>query len=147
MLDKHPSVVLLDEDKDNLDDRVEQQLAERYAPIIYHSSAETNFPTNVDWFLSKTSLMFYDDGCEPDKHILIKPSFSQRDLLNYAQSEGCDNYKVPFFSNNIRSNNKQYTFYFKDVHEQWRKGSLDTRGLLTGMKLGLGEVSGGSMEK
>jgi len=127
MLDKHPSMVLQDEDKDNLDDRVEQQLAERYAPIIYHSSAETNFPTNVDWFLSKTSLMFYDDGCEPDKHILLKPRPSQRDLLNYVQSEGCDNYKMPVFSNKIRSKNKQYTFYLKDVHEQWRKGSLDTR--------------------
>ena len=127
MLDKHPSVVLQDEDKDNLDDRVEQRIAERYSPIIYHSSAETNFPTNVDWFLTKTSLMFYDDGCEPDKHLLIKLSPSQRDLLSYVQSEGCDNYKIPVFSNRIRSKNKQYTFYLKDVHEQWRKGSLDTR--------------------
>jgi hypothetical protein len=50
MLGKNSTLILKDDDNDNIDDSLEQRLAEKYAPVIYHSSDETNFPTNVDWF-------------------------------------------------------------------------------------------------
>jgi hypothetical protein len=47
-----------DGDGDGLTDAFEQCLAERYAPVVYHSNHESNYPTNVDEFLSQTTLWF-----------------------------------------------------------------------------------------
>src|SRR5205814_422376 len=40
-----------DTDQDGLYDRCEDALATKFAPIVYHSSDESNYPVNVDWFL------------------------------------------------------------------------------------------------
>src|SRR5829696_1318146 len=40
-----------DRDNDGIVDRCEQTLAEKFAPIVYHSAGERNYPTNVDVFL------------------------------------------------------------------------------------------------
>ena len=71
----------VDSDADSLPDFWEHFLAEKFAPIIYHSSDESNFPTNVDWFLSKTELRFYDDKCTPDLDKLIVRAPTQMQLL------------------------------------------------------------------
>ena len=61
-----PGAPASDGDGDGIADACEQALAEKFAPIIYHSSDESNYPTNVDLFLRNTSLWFYDDACTPD---------------------------------------------------------------------------------
>jgi len=120
----------LDTDQDGLPDFWEQMLAERFAPIIYHSSDESNFPTSVDWFLPKTELWFYDDACTPDLHKLIVQSPSQNQLLAHGYEGGCGSSDT-VYSDGTRSKNKQRTFYLKDVAEQFRKGSLDSRDWVT----------------
>jgi hypothetical protein len=47
-----------DGDGDGLTDAFEQRLVERYAPVVYHSNHESNYPTNVGDFLSQTTLWF-----------------------------------------------------------------------------------------
>lgn len=44
----------------------DQSLAERFAPLIMHPSDEPNWPTNVEWFLSKVHLQFHSDRCKRD---------------------------------------------------------------------------------
>ena len=74
----------LDTDLDGLPDFWEQTLAERFAPILYHSSDESNWPTNVDWFLARTALWFYDAASEPDTHRICIESPDQAQLLNWS---------------------------------------------------------------
>ncbi len=64
-----------DSDLDGLPDFWEQVLAEAFAPIVYHSRDESNFPTNVEWFLPKTELRFYDDDCTTDLDQLVVPFY------------------------------------------------------------------------
>lgn len=116
----------MDSDLDRIPDFLEQILAERYAPIIYHSSDESNFPTNVDWFLQKTELRFYDDKCTPDLDELVIKCPTQELLLKNAYHGGCGSNDI-IYSNGTRSQNKQRTFYLKDVAEEFRKGSMDSR--------------------
>jgi hypothetical protein len=119
-----------DEDGDGISDSCEQALAEKYAPVVYHSSDESNLPANVDWFLKKTSLWFYDDDCTPDLHQLITSAPTQEQLLNWCYTGGCDASDT-VHSNGTRSNEKQRTFYLADVDEQSRAGSLDSRDWIT----------------
>jgi hypothetical protein len=115
-----------DDDGDGIIDRCEQTLAERYAPIIYHSSDESNLPTNVDWFLPKTELWFYDDACTPDLHWHAITAPTQVQLLGWWYQGGCDTSDT-VYSNGTRSAQKQRTFYLKDIAEAFRTGSLDSR--------------------
>lgn len=116
----------MDSDLDGLPDFWEQMLAEKYAPIIYHSNDESNFPTNVDWFLQKTELRFYDDNCTPDLDELIIKNPSQEQLLTQSYKSGCGS-EDTVYSNGTRSKGKQRTFFLKDVAEEFRKGSLDSQ--------------------
>jgi hypothetical protein len=45
-----------DVDGDYLDDTLEDELAERFAPIVFHGERETAFPTSVDAWLRRTHL-------------------------------------------------------------------------------------------
>src|SRR5580704_13990999 len=51
----------VDADGDGVADTCEATLAERFAPVVIHSSAESAFPTDVDDFLPQTSLELRDD--------------------------------------------------------------------------------------
>lgn len=118
-----------DFDKDGIVDRCEQTLAEKFAPVVYHSSAETNYPTNVDWFLQRTALWFYDDDCDfPDGDLKrkIKDNPSQAQLISYYFPGGCGATDT-VYSNGTRSNRKQRTFFLADVADDDKKGSLNTR--------------------
>jgi hypothetical protein len=115
-----------DLDQDGIVDRCEQTLAEKFAPIIYHSSRERNYPTNVDLFLTKTELRFYDDECDlfegGDLDQLIQPQPTQHQLLEWSFSNGCGaTYTV--FSNGTRSEDKERTFFLKDVPDDFQEGS------------------------
>jgi hypothetical protein len=119
-----------DNDFDGIADVCEQSLAERYAPIVYHSSDESNFPTNVDWFLPKTSLWFYDDNCLPDLKQKLEDAPPQSDLSAWWYRGGCGASDT-VLSGGTRSDNKQRTFFLGDVASQFRSGSPNTSDWVT----------------
>jgi hypothetical protein len=119
-----------DDDGDGVIDSCEQALAEKYAPIVFHSNDESNLPTNVDWFLPKTALYFYDDGCQPDFHELVTSAPSQDQLLSWSYVGGCGSSDT-VYSDGTRSESKQRTFYLADVASGFQIGSLDTRDWVT----------------
>jgi len=110
----------------NFNDADVQALAEKYAPIVYHSSDESNFPTNVDWFLERTNLWFYDDSCTPDlkRKLIERPT--QQQLIAQTFSDACASTEA-VLSNGTRSTRKQRTFFLEDVAPEFRGGSSDSR--------------------
>lgn len=125
-----------DSDCDGITDFNEQFLAEDFAPIvlyhgpsiphIVHADAESHFPTNVDSFLAKTTLSFYDDGCTPDLYKQAASALIQGDLVDQSYTGGCGSSDT-VKSNGTRSGQKQRTFYLADVADQYKGGSLDSR--------------------
>jgi hypothetical protein len=109
----------LDSDGDGLADACEQVLAERFAPIVYHSSDESNFPTNVDTFLAETRLGFHDDRC-PDSFLMTHPS--QSDLAT-PRDVACEGNS--FRPDGTRSAGKHRTLFLSDVSDADRAGSPD----------------------
>src|SRR5438876_156422 len=53
---------VVDVDQDGIDDVVEDWLAERFAPIVYHDRDESNYPVAVEWLLKRTGLHEFDTG-------------------------------------------------------------------------------------
>ena len=115
-----------DGDGDLLLDACEQAIAERFAPVIYHSSDETNFPTNVDRVLAASTLYFYDDACGPDLVSPVRASPSQPSLLGWVIDESCGD-RARVRSDATRSQRKQRTFFLGDLPDEQRAGSRDTR--------------------
>lgn len=115
-----------DDDGDGLWERCENALAEKYAPIVYHSSDESNLPANVDWFLGRTTLNFYDDGCWPDYFARVKNAPSQQDLLTWTKRGGCGSDDT-VASNGTWAPRKQRTFFLSDVASGDRAGLRDSR--------------------
>ncbi len=112
-----------DQDGDGLTNLQEQELAERFAPVIYHQTDEPNLPANVDWFLGRTALRFFDRTCGVDDLLVTAPT--QSDLHWLAQQScGAD---TSFDSYNWRDANKQRTFYLADLTLENRRGPEDTR--------------------
>ncbi|MDD1750173.1 MAG: hypothetical protein LUO89_09900, partial [Methanothrix sp.] len=110
-----------DMDIDGIADSCEQKLAEKYAPVVYHSSDETNYPTNVDWFLSKTSLRFYNYS-RPDFSYIIADHPTQAQLIGHVVDIGGKN----ILSNGTRSRYKLITFFLDDLPYNFHPGSLDS---------------------
>ncbi len=106
-----------------------KDVLEQYAPVVYHSSDETNFPTSVDWLLSRTALWAYDDSTTPDTHVKLVASPSQVDLIR--QSWVSPSSPVALRSDGTRSRRKQCTFYLEDVREEHRFGSRDSKDWIT----------------
>ncbi len=116
----------VDLDRDGLDDACEEALAERFAPVVIHSSAESSFPTDVDAFLATTSLAFRDDGCRAGEHpVLVEVAPTQEGLLHRAVVSPCDGSRV--ISDSSRSERKHRTFFLTDVATAARAGSADSR--------------------
>ena len=116
-----------DEDGDGLADVCEEALADRFAPIVIHSSAESTFPTDVDQFLPQTSLSFRDDGC-PDgsRDVVLAVAPATQDLLlGHTERSHCGGVAVT--SDGSRSGRKRRTFYLTDVPIAARPGSADSR--------------------
>ena len=55
----------IDADHDGIDDSLEQQLADKFAPVILIESDESNYPVNVEWFLQRAHLQYHED-CTSD---------------------------------------------------------------------------------
>jgi hypothetical protein len=125
-----PAVWSPDDDGDGIADGCERYLAERYAPIVYHSSDESNYPTSVAWFLPKTTLAFFDDNCFPDLHQGLETAPPQWDLPAWSYSGGCGASDT-VYSGGTRSDEKHRTFYLTDVASQYRSGSPNTSDWVT----------------
>ncbi|MEO6418213.1 MAG: hypothetical protein ABIP39_02325 [Polyangiaceae bacterium] len=115
----------VDADGDGVPDRCEQLLAEKFAPIVYHSSDESNFPTNVDAFLRNSSLAFYDNACTPEMLGGIVRAPSQNDLIGHVASSCSPGPSVR--SAGTRSLRKQRTFFLNDVLPEYRTGAPNTK--------------------
>src|SRR3954468_20519955 len=50
-----------DADHDGISEALEQQLAERYAPLIYIEPDESNYPVNVEWVLDRARMQYHED--------------------------------------------------------------------------------------
>ncbi|MGE3725344.1 MAG: FimV family protein [Candidatus Sericytochromatia bacterium] len=119
-----------DSDQDGLSDACETILAETYAPVFYHSSQEKYFPTQVDAYLKQTALWFWDSDCDPDLNEQLQAFPVQSQLLTQTQAASCKS-KLPASSQTTRSKDKVRSFYLKDLPEEARKGSSNTRDWIT----------------
>ncbi len=119
-----------DSDQDGLSDSCEAILAETYAPVFYLSSQEKYFPTQVDAYLKQTSLWFWDADCDPDLNEQLQAFPIQSQLLAQTQAASCKT-KLPANSQTTRSKDKVRSFYLKDLPEEARKGSSNTRDWIT----------------
>jgi hypothetical protein len=119
----------LDADEDGVADACENAAAERFAPILFHSADESNFPTNVDWMLQRTTLAYYDDDCAQSSDVREGP-LTQALLLDDAESGSCGSSESTL-SSGTRSRGKHRTFYLHDLDARWRGGSFDSRDWVT----------------
>jgi hypothetical protein len=111
-----------DEDRDGLDDAVEDQLAERYAPVIHHGERETDYPVSVEWLLQRTALRIHDrSGREADDRLVASPPLTQAALLGRSFVAGGST----IVSDGTRSRCKEATFYLADVADAARRGAHD----------------------
>lgn len=110
-----------DLDHDGLSDQLEQELAEKFAPIVFHDSNEPNFPTSVVMFLPQTELWSYDDHCRPQRQRFINLKSS----IPMAEQRPCHASDDVLASHGTRSENKNRTFFLKNVSKTARTGSLE----------------------
>jgi hypothetical protein len=112
-----------DADADGLADDCEDALADRFAPVVFHSTDETNWPTDVDDFLAETSLAFHDESCAGAAVVARAPT--QADLARAAYRSPCGGASAR--AAGTRSAGKRRTFFLADVDGARRAGSDDTR--------------------
>jgi hypothetical protein len=111
-----------DEDGDGLPDVMEDALAEKFAPVVYHGEKEDAFPVNVDWWLSRTRLLFYDRSRSP--HVTVVDTGPlQQDTLAAAADSAQGRYSSSPFA---RSRMKTRSFFLDDVARAFRRGEADS---------------------
>ena len=138
-----------DADQDGLADALEQRLAEKYAPVIYHEKNERNFPTNVGGFFQKTSLFFFDKACLADASskstpgcgkppsnlsgvsclVETRPDMQRGSITRWHQYDSCK--QKTYSADTCFDRDKELTFYLSDVSIKDRKGGPDTAGWIT----------------
>jgi len=132
-----------DLDGDGIPDDLEQLLAERFAPVIFIHPGETNYPVNVDWFLARARLLYFED-CFPDVQESVpgapNPLGSQSNLIGppwtHPDSWGSDHpethcgdapdhRRIATTAPDPESYSDQTTFELPDVSASARVGSLN----------------------
>jgi hypothetical protein len=109
-----------DADGDGLDDALEDALAERFAPIVFHGEGETSFPVDVDWWLQHTHLSVVDrSGGAGSRRVLTGP-LGQRQLLDHGLRRG----EAAMSSSGTRSRGKRVSFYLETVRDSVRPKDL-----------------------
>jgi hypothetical protein len=109
----------VDADHDGIDDAVEDWLAERFAPIVYHAADEESFPVSVDWWLARTHLSVLD-ATGARRRVRSGP-LSQEHLIGQAAGAG----SAELTSSGSRSRTKTATFFLDDVAPPFRSGQRD----------------------
>lgn len=116
-----------DEDSDGLADALEDRLAERFAPIVYHGDTETSFPVRVDWWLARTHLGVVDVTAWRDRtRRVVTGPLRQDQLLDHAvpiRSAGGD-----LRSSGTRSRGKRVSFFLENVPREIRAGEKASPG-------------------
>jgi len=112
-----------DSDGDGLCDRLEDSIARYFAPTLQLDPDEQYYPTNVDAFLSLTSLWYYDDDCTPDLHEQVG-EVTQKELVSLQHGPTC-NGSQSLSSHGTRSRRKQNTYYLADLPASARSGLKD----------------------
>ena len=82
----------VDGDRDGIPDILEQQLAEKFAPVLLFHPGEPNYPTNVNELLRQTSLDYHEQCAfgsrsihsNEDQRVVSSP-LHQSDLLGHAR--------------------------------------------------------------
>lgn len=112
---------VIDEDGDGIDDVVEDWMAWRFAPIVFHGQNETNYPVTVDWLLQRTSLHEFDADARPriNREVLRRPR--QADLLGRRFSDT----RGAVSSSGTHSVCKNRTFFLADADPSERAGQRD----------------------
>jgi hypothetical protein len=116
-----------DADADGILDTTENELAERFAPIIIHDKDDANLPAEVDWFLKRTSMEYYNNNGflhRDDHQPMGGPPLTQVALLGKVGAGSGGNPVV--HSDGTRSRDRQHTFAILDVSNSDRQGSLST---------------------
>jgi hypothetical protein len=98
-----------DADADGLDDALEDRLAERFAPIVFHGERETTFPTNVDAWLARTELSVVN-GSGSTTPVQSRPLRQTQLLGRVASLSG-----VRVSSSGTRSRGKWFSFVLDNV--------------------------------
>jgi hypothetical protein len=112
-----------DRDRDGIPDALEQQLADRYAPVVYHAQDEPNLPTDVNAYLPATELWYFDASCRPASRQLQSPAGPPIPRLKVAPCRAGDGVVDSW---NTRSAKKERTFFLRDVASADRAGSRDS---------------------
>jgi hypothetical protein len=107
----------VDLDRDGIDDQLEDQLAERFAPIVHHERTETNFPVSVEWLLARTSLREVDGRADAGSEVLRQIP-SQGALLAHTTTRGGRR----IASDATRSVCKASGYFLADVDKDARAG-------------------------
>jgi hypothetical protein len=108
----------IDDDADGIDDAIEDALAEKFAPVVYHGEKEVAFPVTVDWWLARTRLSFYDDAGSPRARRVRDGPLRQDMLLDGAGGQPTSGTRSPV----ARSRLKNVTFFLDNVVPAFRRG-------------------------
>jgi hypothetical protein len=99
-----------DEDRDGIVDALEDELAQTFAPVVYHGTDEVAFPVRVDSWLLRTRLSAYDDTDADRTRVIAEGPLDQKALL--AAGEGT----------RARSRMKRRSYFLEDVASESRAG-------------------------
>jgi len=108
-----------DEDRDGIDDGIEDWLAERFAPIVHHGEVETSFPVDVDWWLERTHLSAVDGSFPKRARRVVSGPLRQDHLLGHSFTTG---ERERISSSGTRSRGKRSSFFLENVAPEIRSG-------------------------
>jgi len=132
-----------DVDHDGIDDSLEQELAEKFAPVIFHDPDEPNLPANVKLFLPTTELWFYDKRCKRATAKIVAAPFN---TIPHRRQAPCSRADDEFDSEGSRSRNKERTFFLATVDKVLREGSCDPHDWTTYFHAYPNDISGITIE-
>lgn len=117
-----------DVDRDWLDDRLEQELANRHAPVAYLAlDMDWTLPASVDWYLPRVTMRFHHNNC-PDHEILPFGSVTQDALVSQSHQRmvlgllGCSHEDPVQYSNGSWHPDDHF---FLQQHDSTHPGASD----------------------
>ena len=108
-----------DSDGDGLDDAIEDRMAERFAPVVFHGERETAFPVSVETWLRRSSLGLVVNGRRVRR--LVEGPLTQAQLVNQRASVG----HVALSSSGARSRGKRESFVLEPTESATGPETLD----------------------